>query len=246
MALVGLALLALSISSPSQAGDGFDWDGTYVGLFAGSGRLDNRFDDLKGFANWGNPGWIVDYDDSNTLGGVLAGRQIALGGIPVKIEVDATFGSLSAASKNLDPQGRDETVRAEFHWMATLRGRVDRTVGPVTVFASAGIASARITNSVTDIDFFRDRPPELDPDDGFLDGSVQFGWVAGIGMESPLKGPWKLRLEGAFHDFGKRTYEVNRSGNNRCGADGGFTPCPYRIQNRIGIVRLAIIRYFGS
>ena len=249
--LPGLAALTIGIlltlpTGPLRADGDLDRDGAYAGFFAGSGRLGNRFIDTRGFANWGNPGWTVKYNDSGAVGGVLVGRQVRGGGVPVRIELDATFGSLSAASRNPDPEGRDETVRAEFHWMTSLRARIDRPMGPLTVFASGGIAAARITNSVTDIDFFEDRPPAMDPDDSFREGSMQFGWAAGIGMESPLRGPWALRLEGSFLDFGKRTYEVNHSGNNRCGAGGAFTPCPYGIRNRIGILRLAIVRYFGS
>ncbi len=245
-AVLALVILPLLLNSPLRADQGFDWSGTYMGFFAGSGQLGSRFVDTRGFANWNNPGWIVKYRDINTVGGVLVGRQVELRGIPFRIEMDATFGSLSAASSNLDPAFRDETVRAEFHWMTSLRARFDRKMGPLTVFASGGVAAARITNSVTDIDFLRDRPPAMDPDDSFHDGSVQFGWAAGIGMESPLQGPWKFRLEGVLTDFGKRTYEINYSGNNRCGAGGLFTPCPYGIRNRIGILRLAIVRYFGS
>ena len=45
-------------------------------------------------------------------------------------------------------------------------------------------------------------------------------------------------------DLGRRTYYVNHSANNTC---GGTTrrPCPYDIENRLGIVRAAIIRRFG-
>ena len=50
------------------------------------------------FANWGNPGSVVDYDDNRAVGGALVGRKFELDGTRLRIELDATFGYLSARS----------------------------------------------------------------------------------------------------------------------------------------------------
>ena len=42
------------------------------------------------------------------------------------------------------------------------------------------------------------------------------GPVGGGRFDAPLADDWKLRLEGAYLDFGRTTYSVNHSGNN-CG-----------------------------
>ena len=147
-------------------------------------------------------------------------------------------------TNRLDPEGLDETAATKFRWIATARGGVEQTLGPVTVFASGGVAAARIYNSVTDIDFGPNIPRHIDRDDSFRDSSTRIGWVIGLGVEAPLADAWTLRLEGSYLDFGRSKHYVNRSGNNRCGAEGPRRPCPYSVENKLGIVRLAIIRRF--
>ena len=177
----------------------------------------------------------------------LVGKKFEIGGMPLRIELDGTFGGLSAASNRLDPNpgGLDETVKSESRWIATARAGIEQPIDPATVFASGGIAAARIENSVTDIDSGPNMPSRMDPDDSFRDGSTEIGWVIGLGVEAPLADAWTLRLGGSYLDFGRSTHYVNRSGDNRCGPGVPRRPCPYNIENNLGIVRLAIIYRFG-
>lgn len=233
---------------PAHAADGgaaVHWKDTYAGVFVGTGRIDNRIVDVEGFANWGNPGWTVDYDAAGAVGGLLVGRRFVVGGMPLRIEVDGTFGDVSASTNRLDPRDLDETAETELRWMVTLRGGVDRATGPATVFATGGLAAARIANSVTDIDFGAGAPPRLDPDDSFRDSSPTIGWTAGVGLEVPLADAWTLRFEGSYYDLGRRTRHVNRSGDNPCGADNPRRPCAYEIGNRLHTLRVALVRRFG-
>ena len=257
-ALVALPAFAmLAGGGPANADTAFDRTGIYAGVFAGSGRTDGRIVDVDGFSNWGNPGWTVDYDDAGLVGGVLVGRKFEAGGLPLRIELDGTFGGGSARTSRIDPgnpDDPDETVESEFRWIATARAGVERAVGPATIFASAGLALARIENSLTDLDRGLDRsfdPPRptpwrTDPDDSFRDGSTELGWVIGAGVEAPLGDAWTLRFEGSYLDFGESTHHANRSGNNRCcGAGTPRRPVSYRVGNSIGIVRLGFIYRFG-
>ncbi len=240
--------LLMAVAAPANAGSedaAFDWTGTYAGIFAGSGRADNRIVDVEGFANWGNPGWTVDYGESEFVGGALIGRKLDIGGLPLRIEFDGTFGRLPASSNKLDPEGLDETVDSKFRWIATARGGMDHSIGPATVFAVGGLAVARIDNSVTDVDFGPGMPTRVDPDDSFRDSSTEVGWTVGLGIEAPLTDTWTLRLEGSYLEFGGRTHYVNRLGDARCGPDKPRRPCPYEVENELGIMRLAVIRRFG-
>ena len=254
-------LAMLATPGPARADDGaatVGVAGTYAGVFAGLGRADNRIVDVDGFSNWGNPGWAVDYDDTGFAGGALIGRRFEIGGMPLRVELDGTFGDMSATTNRIDPgnpDDPDETVESEFQWIATARAGVERAVGAATVFASAGLALARIENALTDLDRGLDRsfdPPRptpwrMDPDDSFRDGSTEFGWVIGAGVETSLSDAWTLRLEGSYLDFGESTHHANRSGDNRCcGAGTPRRPVSYRIENRLGIVRLALIHRFGG
>ena len=257
IALPALAMLANGSPANAANDNGFDWTGTYAGVFAGSGRADNRIVDVDGFSNWGNPGWAVDYDDAGFAAGALIGRKLEIGGVPLRVELDGTFGDMSANTSRIDPgnpDDPDETVESEFRWIATARAGVERTIGPATLFVSAGLAAARIENALTDLDRGLDRsfdPPRptpwrMDPDDSFRDGSTELGWVIGAGVETPLSDAWTLRLEGSYLDFGEGVHHANRSGNNRCcGADTPRRPVSYRIENRLGIVRLGIVYRFG-
>ncbi len=220
-------------------------EATYAGLFTGSAWTDNRIEDVEGFANWGVPGWSLDYHDSGLVFGVLAGRKLELAGIPLRLEVDGMLGDMTARSNRVDPEGLDETVEVEFRWVASARVGVEHAMGPVLLFATAGMALSRVNRSVTDIDSGRDIAPHVDPDDSFSDHTTEVGWVAGAGLETHLTRAWDVRLEGLYMDFGRSTHHVNHSGNNRCGPGGLHKPCPYKIDNALGVIRLAITYRFG-
>ena len=121
-------------------------------------------------------------------------------------------------------------MKSESRWIATARAGIERSIDPATVFASGGIAAARIENSVIDIDSGPNMPSRMDPDDSFRDGSTEIGWVIGLGVEAPLADAWTLRLGGSYLDFGRSTHYVNRSGDNRCGP--GSAPAAVSLQYR--------------
>lgn len=216
------------------------WAGVYAGAFVGSGQADNRLIDPAGFANWGHPGTVTRHEDSGFAGGVLIGRKFNLDGFSVRIEFDGTIGDLESETNHLDPVDRDEATASEFQWISTARVGIEKSIGSATVFATGGLALARIKNSVTDTDFAPDMPARMDPDDSFHDRSTETGWVVGLGIEIPLADAWAIRFEGLHLDFGKNDYRVNRSGNNPCGSDGPREPCLYRVENELDVFRLVI------
>ncbi len=243
MALGAFALLIAAASGPVFAAE--DWSGphgsgAYAGVFVGSAQADNRLIDTDGFANWGNPGSVTRYKDSGFVGGALIGKKFTFGDASIRLELDGTIGDLEARTNQLDPQGLDETAVAEFQWITTVRVGIEKSFGSVTVFATGGMAWARIENFVTDIDFGPNRPAMVDLDDSFHDRSTETGWVAGLGAEVQLTGGWVVRLEGLHLDFGKNHHHVNRSGNNPCGPGGPREPCLYRVENELEVFRLAI------
>ena len=263
-AIVGLPVFAaLAAGGPANAADDKAFGGageTYAALFAGLGQADGRVVDTDGFSNWGKAGWSVDYDDTGLVAGALIGRRFELGGVPLRVEFDGAFGGMSTKTDDIDPrfERRDETVESEFRWVATARAGVEHSMGRATVFATAGLAAARIENSLTDLDPWRGGDGEWvllpdgraarrkDPDDSFHDASTEFGWVIGAGVEAALSDVWALRLDASYLDFGESTHEANRSGDDRCcGAGSPRRPVSYRIENKLGIVRLGVLYRFG-
>lgn len=176
---------ATSPAGADSGGDALETTGTYAGVFAGSGRLDNRFVDVAGFANWGNPGSTVDYDDSRFTVGGLFGRKFEFDRRTFRIEPDTALGSPSAETSELDPTCPDETANSRLRWTTTARVGVEDTIGSATVFATAGLAAARIANSVNDIDYVGnclEMGLHPDPGDSFRtprliwDGSSESAW----------------------------------------------------------------------
>ena len=262
-ALLALAGAGANAEDANAWGAAFAWGETYAGAFAGVARADNRIVDRDGFSNPGNPGWAVAYRDSAFMGGVLVGKRFAVGGVPLRLELDGAFGGPSATTNRIDPRlvsvqpppgGADETVVSTFRWIATARAGIERAAGSATtLFAAAGLAVARIENALTDLDRGLDRsvePPRPtpwrpDPDDSFHDASTEAGWTLGAGVETALADGWALRLEGLYLDFGRTTHRANLSGDNSCcGSGSPRRPVSYTIENRLGVMRLAAVRRF--
>ena len=248
MAVVSIVLLtAAGAAQSDNVRSGFQWTGSYAGVTAGTSRAYNRHIDVEGFANWGNPGSSSDYEDVGFAPGVLAGRTFEFDGTQFRIEVDATLGDTEAETTRLDPTCPDEAANSDLKWITSLRAGIQDEVGPATIFASAGLAAARLVNSVTDTDFVGsclEMQVHLDQDDSFREESTELGWVISIGLETEFADAWTLRLESSYLDFGRNGYYVNRSGDNRCGRGGARRPCLYEVENQFHILRAGLSRRF--
>ena len=244
-------LLLIIAVAPSAAEDRLRdllWEGGYVGLLAGAGRLSNTIVDVDGFANWGNPGSTLHYDAAAGVVGALAGRRFEFRGVDLLYEFEWMLGNPSARTDGLDPTCADEAAASRLRWTLAARFGVADRIGAVRVFTVAGPALARIANSVTDTDFqgsCLERQLRFDPDDSFRSESTRHGWTLGFGFETDITPSWRVRLDGAYFDFGAGRYRVNRSGNNRCGAGGPQAPCTYSTGNRLTAWRVAVIYRFG-
>ena len=218
--------------------------GLYTGIYLGVGLGENSIVDPQGFANWGEAGWTVDYDDKDPVGGLLFGRSFEFLTLPFRVELDAGLSAVSAKTNLLDPAHLDETAISSFKWITTARAGIEKNIGPMTLFATGGLAMARIRNSVTDIDFGPGQPSRVDPDDSFAETEVETGWVVGGGIEGPVAKSLYLRFEGLYMDFGKSSWPVNIAADGRCGPDGERTVCYYDVQNRLATFRAALIYRF--
>ena len=251
--IAGTVLLLLVVSTASARADdgrqGSPWESAYAGLSLGAARLSNDILDVDGFANWGNPGSSLDYDHTGAIGGAFAGRRFAFGGADFRYEVEAMGGTLSARTKGLDPTCPDEAAATRWHWTMAARFGVEDEIGDIRLFAVAGPALARIVNSVTDTDYSGgsclERDLRLDADDSFRRASTRLGWTLGFGVETDLTPRWSLRLDGAYFDFGDESYRVNLSLDNPCGPGGPRAPCTYTIDNRMSVLRVAVVYRFG-
>jgi len=87
--------------------------GTYGGVFAGSGRAVNQLTDVDGFADWGNPGSMVEYDSHELVGGALIGRKFETDGSSLRIKFERARTLFSIAVGNrVAPVPRRRSRRA--------------------------------------------------------------------------------------------------------------------------------------
>ena len=227
---------------------------SYFGVFVGSAKMQNKHTDKEGFANWGNLNSSTDYDNSDNNFGILVGKKVKINNIPLRLELDATLGKISAKTNQVDPKGLDETAKSETLWFVTAQAGPEKEIGTTTLFVKGGLALGLIRNSVTDLDYQKNGTQTLDPDDSFKDDSIYVGWIVSIGAEFPLtktskkslrnKNIWRARLEGFHADFGEEDYQVNHSGNNRCGTGGAYKPCNYSIGNEMNGIRLVFVHTY--
>ena len=149
----------------------------YAGAFVGLGNFDNQFEDVEGFVGYGE-NYQLDYDDSDTHFGALAGIQWQLEGFDIAVEFDLSSLNIST-DKVADPVGLDETVSSEMDGFASVRTQV---AIPLTerfsVHAAFGLAVTEIQNEFVDLDWYwideaaGIAEQRFDPDDSCSDDSV--------------------------------------------------------------------------
>lgn len=228
----------------------------YAGFLIGVGKSSNEFVDVEGFANWGVDGWTVNYSNSGPVVGGLFGYKIGSKENPGRVEFDFVLSDIYTSTDRVDPTpvtGGDETAVTQYKWITSLRVGMEAKTGNSTFFANTGLAIANIKNSTTDLDWKNVGTDESgeeiwkqlpDPDDSFYDNSLQAGLVFGLGMEFTANVDWIIRVETSLYHFGKHTYNVNHSGNGRCGPQGIRKPCEYTINNKLQVFRLAFMQQF--
>ena len=238
---IGGAAAAAGDSGKAESGNG-----AYFGLFASGVRSANEITDITGFANWGSTGHKTSFRGQRLGGSALFGQSFtAADGMPLRMELDATFGSFAGKSDLLDPGDRDETGRVEYKWMASARVGTERQIRNVTAFITGGVAFAKTTKSITDIDFSDTAPAAVDPDDSFSSSDTDVGWVVSLGIEAPVADGWSVRLESVYMNFGSSTHNVNHSGGGRCGPGGERMPCPFRFDSDVRMVRIGFVKALG-
>ena len=200
----------------------FTWSGAYIGVTAGFGFLDEDDDEDDGFRddhrfNVFGDDRHDDDDETNLVGGVLAGFNAQFGSFVVGYETDFVgtdirtddrtfrFERNRGFDKDLD---RDLIDVAQFDghahmwWLATTRLRAGFAFNRFLVYGTGGLAFAHI-----DFDGrFREDQDVLGQggfrDEGINgDDDVEIGWVIGAGVEGAITDNVTARVEYLFTDF---------------------------------------------
>lgn len=167
----------------------FSWAGPYIGVTAGYGWGESRFDDGA-------------TSNSFDMDGVVAGGTVGYNfqphsNIVVGVEADISYSDISGSfgPANLgQPNGAywgcgSGACVTDVTWFGTLRGRLGLAMDQVLVYATGGLAYGNIDSAILN-----------DPD--WLTGNVTAGWTAGGGIEYALRPGWSAKLEYLHVDLG--------------------------------------------
>ncbi len=223
LALVLTMGSAFSLATPAFAADiveeAYDWSGVYGGLFAGVGYTSSDWhgtDDDPAVEP-------VSVDESLNetilvLGG-LAGVNFQRDNIVFGLEGDIAWFD-SDKDKHLDgAEGLD--IKSEIDLLGSLRGRLGWAADRTLFYVTGGLAFAD-TQHTWDDDGANDLPAE--------NIHLDFGWVAGAGIEHAWTDNVLVRLEGLYFDLG--------SDNGRASDD--LESDKFKVDQEIFVGRIAI------
>lgn len=194
--LTGVA--ALGFISAAQAADliisepappvgivdlGGNWDGVYVGAFAGYGW--GTVTDEDGFVG---PAADTDYDLTGWQVGVAAGANFTVSeAIVAGIVGDIAWTDLSGDSAADD-------FSYDVNWLGSIRGRLGFDGGAFLPYLTAGVAFANATAS----------EPVLATEDT----QTHIGWTVGAGVEFAVADNISLDLLYRYSDYGSKDYDL--------------------------------------
>jgi outer membrane immunogenic protein len=235
------------LKAPAMVASATDWSGFYIGASAGAAWTDNTIIDHDGFAAEGQLGHQTHYDRTGGIFGGQAGYNWQSGRVVFGLEGDLSYVSANGSNNRLDPEGLDETVRGKYAWLGTIRGRLGITVDRALIYATGGVAFARLKDSVTDFDD-NDPPPgvHFDADDSFSATRTRVGWVVGGGVEYAFAPSWTLRVEGLYMDLGHRDYIVDTTTPTPGDPPRDPINARYTVENTMAVARVGLNYRFGG
>jgi outer membrane immunogenic protein len=183
----------------------FSWSGFYVGVNAG-GIFNHASSDgstLPSPAAFGAPDFSQSRSSTGFIGGGQIGYNYQVSQFVMGIEADFDGTTLHGGSDlfgigdptyhNLDSQ--------RFDFFGTVRGRIGYAFDRVLVYATGGLAYARV-NSTSET-FYA-------PGDSFTylgsASSVRTGYTVGGGIEYAIDNHWSIRGEGLYYNLGSQSY----------------------------------------
>jgi outer membrane immunogenic protein len=195
------------------------WTGPYIGLDVGAYRhRAESVDQTLGII----PGFSGTLTTNSVFVGGHAGYNWQMNSFVLGLEADVSSPGRSASTSYGPPGfGNPETFSTQIKWLSTFRARAGMTFSDWLVYATAGAAVARISNTRAD-------PLTL----GFTltDDSTRTTAVWGGGVEYKFLRNWSARVEGLWMKFPDRTFTT-------LGFNNPGLVYQTRFTNSVGIVR---------
>lgn len=162
---------------------GGNWDGAYIGAFAGFG-WGTLTDETEPVTTLGLPDDELDLTGWKL--GVTAGADFTISeALVAGIVADIAWDNLS---------GEDEAALFTYdvNWSGSVRGRLGFDGGAFLPYITAGLAFANATAE----------------EDGTSDDVTHIGWTVGAGVEFAVADNVSLDLQYRFTDYGTEDYEL--------------------------------------
>lgn len=160
-----------------------NWDGVYVGAFAGYGW--GTLTEEEGiFAPAG-----TDYDIAGWQLGIAAGANFTVSeALVAGIVADIAWADIGGENDDFAP------LEYNINWLGSVRGRLGFDGGAFLPYVTAGLAFANNT---------------IDLDDGVdVDTQTHIGWTVGAGVEFAVADNVSVDLLYRYSDYGTKTYDL--------------------------------------
>ena len=163
-----------------KAAPGLNWSGFYIGVTGGYGWGETRWTNLMGITTG-------DFPTDGGLLGLTMGRNWQPPGskFVFGIEADGPLADIAGSDVAVCIGTCAATIRA----LATLRGRIGVAEGNLLLFATCGVAAAKVKYAL--VGFLKERHDEE-------------GWTLGAGVEARLNGNWSVKGEYLYVDLSPR------------------------------------------
>jgi outer membrane immunogenic protein len=194
---------------PAMAADiveeAYDWSGVYAGVFAGVGYTSSDWDGFDDDPVIEPETVDESLNDTAFVLGALAGINFQHDQWVFGIEADIAWFH-SKEHENLDgAEGLD--ITSEIDLLGSLRARAGYAADRTLFYVTGGLAFSDAEHTWDDRDDFDNSPlvTDLSPESVDLD----FGWVAGLGLEHAWTDNWLIRVEGLYYDLGSEDGEAS-------------------------------------
>lgn len=226
---------ALFLGAPAFAADiveeqAYDWTGVYAGVFAGVGFSSSDWEGIDGDIDVDPVSINESLDDTVLALGALAGINLQRDKTVFGLEADIAWLDSDEHERLDGAEGLDLTSKID--WLGSVRGRLGYASDRTLFYITGGLAFADAEHTWDDSSATPGSSVDLPPKTLKLD----FGWVAGAGVEHAWTDDLLVRLEGLYFDLGSEKGKVVRDfGSDFIERD------TFKVDQEIFLARIALI-----
>jgi len=223
-----------------------DWSGPYVGVHGAQSSAQSDLSTATEFVGIGYDESAGTYFQASSVGpiaasglgalspkagsvGLMVGRNWQTGARVTGFEVDLGSMTLRSARSAGDvypccaPSTYQLDQSMKMDWLVTARGRVGYAFNRSLVYATAGLALARVHVDAQ----FSDNVPAARASTSL--SRNQLGWALGLGYEHGFQGGWSAKAELLHLNLGR----VSSTSNNLVNTAGAFPASPFTTRARL-------------